>query len=146
VTSRAVSINSRAAGLIVRFLTKQEYPRFLESSIPEILDSSTDKLDVRTQSAGSGGCRALLSPAKAPPGQAPTGSTEIKHDGFRIMARCDAKGVRLITRNGNDFTKRFPLVVAAVAALPVHSCLIDVSGRSSLQCRRTDLRRGIGKV
>jgi hypothetical protein len=139
VTSRAVSINSRAAGLIVRFLTKQEYPRFLEYSIPEILDSSTDKLDVRTQSAGSGGCRALLSPAKAPPGQAPTGSTE-------IMARCDAKGVRLITRNGNDFTKRFPLVVAAVAALPVHSCLIDVSGRSSLQCRRTDLRRGIGKV
>jgi bifunctional non-homologous end joining protein LigD len=33
--------------------------------------------------------------------------------------------VRLITRNGNDFTKRFPLVVAAVAALPVRSCLID---------------------
>jgi hypothetical protein len=29
--------------------------------------------------------------------------------------------VRLITRNGNDFTARFPLVVAAVAALPVHS-------------------------
>jgi hypothetical protein len=33
--------------------------------------------------------------------------------------------VRLYTRNGNDFTKRFPLVVAAVATLPVHSCLID---------------------
>ena len=28
--------------------------------------------------------------------------------GFRIMARRDAAGVRLITRNGNDFTRRFP--------------------------------------
>ena len=66
----------------------------------------------------------LPSPAKMPP----TGSNwlhEIKHDGFRIMALRDAAGVRLITRNGNDFTKRFPLTVAAVAALPVRSCLID---------------------
>jgi bifunctional non-homologous end joining protein LigD len=50
---------------------------------------------------------------------------EIKHDGFRILARRDAASVRLYTRNGNDFTKRFPLVVAAVATLPVRSCLID---------------------
>ena len=50
---------------------------------------------------------------------------EVKHDGFRIMARRDAAGVRLITRNGNDFTKRFPLAAAAVAALPSRSCLID---------------------
>jgi ATP-dependent DNA ligase len=41
------------------------------------------------------------------------------------MARRNAKGVRLYTRNGNDCTKRFPLVVAAVAALPVRSCLLD---------------------
>ena len=33
--------------------------------------------------------------------------------------------MRLRTRNGNDFTKRFPLIVAAVATLPVRSCLID---------------------
>jgi len=33
--------------------------------------------------------------------------------------------VRLRTRNGNDFTKRFPLVVAAIATLAVRSCLID---------------------
>jgi len=66
----------------------------------------------------------LPSPAKAPP----SGSEwlhEIKHDGFRILARRDSKGVRLYTRNGNDFTKRFPLVVAAVATLPVRCCLID---------------------
>jgi ATP-dependent DNA ligase len=47
----------------------------------------------------------LPSPAKAPP-SGPGWIHEIKHDGFRIMARRDAAGVRLITRNGNDFTKR----------------------------------------
>jgi bifunctional non-homologous end joining protein LigD len=50
---------------------------------------------------------------------------EIKHDGFRILARRDAAGVRLITRKGNDFTSRFPLIASAVAALPAQSCLID---------------------
>jgi bifunctional non-homologous end joining protein LigD len=50
---------------------------------------------------------------------------EIKHDGFRILARRDAAGVRLITRNGNDFTARFPLAAAAVGALPANSFLID---------------------
>jgi len=66
----------------------------------------------------------LPSPAKAPPGGLDW-LHEIKHDGFRILARRDAKGVRLITRNGHDFSKR-PQVIAAVAALPVlRSCLID---------------------
>ena len=50
---------------------------------------------------------------------------EIKHDGFRIMARRDAAGVRLLTRNGYDFAGRFPLAAAAVGALPARSCLID---------------------
>jgi bifunctional non-homologous end joining protein LigD len=66
----------------------------------------------------------LPSPAKVPP-SGPTWLHEIKHDGFRIMARRDAAGVRLITRNGNDFTRRFPLAVAAITSLPVRSCLLD---------------------
>ena len=41
------------------------------------------------------------------------------------MARRDAAGVRLLTRNGHDWSSRFPLIVAAVAALKVRSCLID---------------------
>jgi bifunctional non-homologous end joining protein LigD len=60
----------------------------------------------------------LPSPAKARP-TGPGWIHEIKHDGFRIMARRDSAGVRLISRHGNDFTSRFPLVVAA------HSFLID---------------------
>jgi ATP-dependent DNA ligase len=64
----------------------------------------------------------LPSPAKAPP-SGPDWLHEIKHNGFRIRALRDAKGVRLYTRGGHDFTARFPLVVAAVTALPVRSPL-----------------------
>jgi ATP-dependent DNA ligase len=66
----------------------------------------------------------LPSPAPKPP----AGSNwihEIKHDGFRLMARRDPVGSRLITRRGNDWTARFPLVVEAVNHLKVRSCLID---------------------
>ena len=59
----------------------------------------------------------LPSPAERPP-SGDGWIHEIKHDGFRIMARRDSAGVRLITRHGNDFTSRFPLAVAAVTALP----------------------------
>jgi hypothetical protein len=32
---------------------------------------------------------------------------------------------KLITRHGNDFSSRFPVIVAAVTALPAQSFLID---------------------
>jgi bifunctional non-homologous end joining protein LigD len=50
---------------------------------------------------------------------------EIKHDGFRIMARRDSAGVRLITRHGSDLTSRFPLAAAAVSALSARSFVLD---------------------
>ena len=66
----------------------------------------------------------LPSPAKAPP-SGPGWLHEIKHDGFRIMARRDGKDVRLYTRNGYDFAGRFPQIVEAVSKLKVRSCFID---------------------
>jgi bifunctional non-homologous end joining protein LigD len=66
----------------------------------------------------------LPSPAKAPP-SGPGWIHEIKHDGFRILARKDAAGVGLITRAGNDFASRFPFIAMAVGKFPVRSCLID---------------------
>jgi bifunctional non-homologous end joining protein LigD len=66
----------------------------------------------------------LPSAAERPP-SGPGWLHEIKHDGFRIMARRDGAGIRLITRHGNDFTNRFPVIVAAVAALQARSFLID---------------------
>jgi ATP-dependent DNA ligase len=50
---------------------------------------------------------------------------EIKHDGFRIIGRRDKDRVRLVTRNGYDFTDRYPKIAAAVASLPVRSCVVD---------------------
>jgi bifunctional non-homologous end joining protein LigD len=65
-------------------------------------------------------------PTKAP--QPPTGDAwlhEIKHDGFRVIARKDGARVRLYSRPGNDLTYRFPLIVKALARLRSRSCIID---------------------
>lgn len=62
--------------------------------------------------------------AKAPP-SGPIWIYEIKHDGFRILARKDGDQIKLITRNGYDFADRYRLIVDAVASLPVDSCIID---------------------
>jgi ATP-dependent DNA ligase len=66
----------------------------------------------------------LPSPAERPP-PGPGWLHEIKHDGFRLTARRDAAGVRLLTRNGHDWSDRYPLIAAAVGALKVRSCLLD---------------------
>src|SRR5947209_526190 len=49
-------------------------------------------------------------PSKEPP-PGPGWIHEIKHDGFRIMARRDGNRVRLYTRNGYDFADCFPQIV-----------------------------------
>ena len=41
------------------------------------------------------------------------------------MARRDPVGIRLLTRRGNDWSDRFPLVIEAMNHLKVRSCLID---------------------
>jgi ATP-dependent DNA ligase len=68
----------------------------------------------------------LPSSADKPP-SGPEWVHEIKHDGYRLMARRDpiTIGVRLLTRNGHDWAPRYPLIVYAVSALKVRSCLID---------------------
>src|SRR6476620_8804324 len=50
---------------------------------------------------------------------------EIKHDGFRVIARKDDKRLRLYSRAGNHLTERFPLIVEAIAGLGVPYCIID---------------------
>ena len=50
---------------------------------------------------------------------------EIKHDGFRVIARKDGARVKLYSRPGNDPTDRFPLIVEALARLRSRSCIID---------------------
>jgi bifunctional non-homologous end joining protein LigD len=50
---------------------------------------------------------------------------EIKHDGFRMIARRDGERARLISRRGLDWGDRFGSIVAAVEALAIRSCTID---------------------
>ena len=52
--------------------------------------------------------------------KAPTGERwvhEIKHDGFRIIARRIGRDVRLSTKQGGDYTARYPLAVEAIASV-----------------------------
>ena len=51
--------------------------------------------------------------------------TEIKLDGYRILASLDRGKVRLLTRNGNDWTDRLPAVARAVGRLHVEQALLD---------------------
>jgi bifunctional non-homologous end joining protein LigD len=42
-----------------------------------------------------------------------------------MMVRRDVSGVRVLTRNGKDWTRRFPTIVQAASGLKTRSCLID---------------------
>jgi bifunctional non-homologous end joining protein LigD len=66
----------------------------------------------------------LPSPADKPPAGAGW-LHEIKHDGFRMLVRRDGADARLLTRNGHDWTGRFPLIARAALSLKTASCLID---------------------
>jgi hypothetical protein len=50
---------------------------------------------------------------------------EIKYDGFRMHARLDRGEVRLLTRNGLDWTSKYPQIAAAVAALSARQAYLD---------------------
>jgi len=65
----------------------------------------------------------LPTPAERPP-SGPGWLHEIKLDGFRLMARRDAAGVRLLTRNGLDWSSRYPGIASAVGKLRCRSCLL----------------------
>jgi bifunctional non-homologous end joining protein LigD len=50
---------------------------------------------------------------------------EIKHDGYRLIVQRDGKRVRLFTRNGHDWTERYPLIVEAALKNRSNSFVID---------------------
>jgi bifunctional non-homologous end joining protein LigD len=74
---------------------------------------------------------------------------EIKFDGYRILAYIAGGEVRLRTRNGNDWTHRFPSLLAALARLKVKAAVLDMeavvldsSGRTSFQAMQRALGQG----
>nr|WP_314086413.1 DNA ligase D [uncultured Shinella sp.] len=75
---------------------------------------------------------------------------EIKFDGYRLQARIEAGRVRLLTRSGLDWTKKFgKTVVTALAELPIGTALIDGelvvesgAGASDFSALQADLSAG----
>jgi len=69
--------------------------------------------------------RVCLPTGAVHPPDGPEWLHEIKHDGFRMIARRDGESVRLISRRGLDWGDRFGTIVEGVEALAVRSCIID---------------------
>src|SRR6476659_5753967 len=56
---------------------------------------------------------------------APAWLHEIKHDGYRLIVRREGKRVRLFTRNGYDWSDRYPLITEAALRNRNTSFVID---------------------
>lgn len=89
-----------------------------------------------TGSTGSlAGARKSALPAKIAPelatlvdGPPSTGDDwvlEVKFDGWRMLARVDGAGVRLLTRNGHDWSKKLPHLVRDLSSMKLGPCWLD---------------------
>ena len=64
-------------------------------------------------------------PSPAPPFHRPGWIYEEKYDGWRCLAYKRGGLVRLLSRNGIDYTSRFRALAAAIALLPASTLLLD---------------------
>ncbi len=94
----------------------------------------------------------LASAASAPPLDEGWIS-EVKHDGYRLLATKRGASVSLVTRSGLDWTTRFPRIARALAALPVRSAILDgeavvldAQGRSDFGALQQAIGRDDGRI
>lgn len=59
----------------------------------------------------------LATLVEQPPSSAEDWLFEVKYDGYRLLARIEGKDIRLITRNGNDWTHKLKPLHKALSAL-----------------------------
>jgi len=71
---------------------------------------------------------------------------EIKHDGFRVIARKDGDRARLYSRPGNDMTRRFPLIAEELTGLRSRSCIIDGEAVACHEVRKATLASIVAKA
>jgi hypothetical protein len=71
----------------------------------------------------------FIPPCLPSPSQKPTSGSawvhEIKHDGYRLIARRDGNRVRLFTRRGYDWSGKYPWIVDSLLSLRVRSIVVD---------------------
>jgi bifunctional non-homologous end joining protein LigD len=106
-----------------------------------------------TPGAKAGPMPAFIAPSLATLGdKAPAGDRwvhEVKFDGYRMQARLTHGGATLKTRNGLDWTRRFPTVAKACQALAPHEAILDgeivsaePGGVSDFSALQDDLKSG----
>lgn len=89
-------------------------------------------------------------------GKAPEGDNwlfEVKYDGYRILAFIERGGVRLVSRNGNDYTGRFRNAADSLAdwaagramVLDGEMAVIDPTGRTDFEALQNYMRNPNGK-
>lgn len=78
---------------------------------------------------------------------------EIKFDGYRIVGVITPERVRLWTRNGHDWTDKFPELAEALRALPVEQAIVDgeivvldAQGISDFQALQNAIKGGKGRI
>ena len=95
--------------------------------------TSADRVSVAKALKNMGGTKRAL-PGKASvqlatlSKDAPDGDDwihEIKFDGYRMLCRVDGDKVRFISRNGHDWTAKFPELAATARSLSVASAILD---------------------
>ena len=78
---------------------------------------------------------------------------ELKYDGYRIVAFVEANTVRLITRNGHDFTNRFPTIASSLTELAAGRAMIidgevvitDEAGKTDFQALQNYIKNPRGQ-
>jgi len=95
--------------------------------------SAASKVEIKRLLEGSGAKQApvpraptveLATLAKAPP-EGDDWLHEIKFDGYRMLATIERGVPRLISRNGKDWTSKFPSLMDSLAELPVTNTILD---------------------
>ena len=121
----------------------------------KVVDARTVALPkvTKVQGARKGLLRPFVEPSLASPARhPPVGAQwwhEVKFDGYRLQARVDGPEVKLLTRNGLDWTKRFSTIAQSLRALRLGSAMIDgevvvndQAGVSSFNSLVGDLKAG----
>ena len=74
---------------------------------------------------------------------------EVKHDGYRMLARFGPDGVQLFTRSGNDWTSKLPHLVGSLEKVKLRAAWLDgeivvpaPDGRSSFQALQNAFEAG----